>query len=111
MTTRYNNFKLLASTLMIASLVGAPVYSSAHDYKPADGYVQSAEVAVEIAEAVLKSIYGKKLIVSERPFVATLTQEGIWVVKGTIKQNQKGGVAEIWISKDDGKIIKVTHGL
>ncbi len=111
MPIKYNNFKVLVPILIAASLVVAPEYSAAHNYKPTDGYVQSADVAIEIAEAVLKSIYGEKLIISERPFTATLTQEGVWIVKGSLKKNKKGGVAEIWISKDNGAIIKVTHEL
>jgi hypothetical protein len=92
-------------------LIFPPHDSSAHTYKPSGGYVQTADVATGIAEVILNSIYGEKQIKSEKPLTATLNKDGIWVVKGTLKKNSKGGVAEIWISKDDGAIVNVTHGL
>ncbi|HTM82239.1 NTF2 fold immunity protein [Asticcacaulis sp.] len=102
---------ILMMFLIPLSLTFAPHHSLAHTYKPPGGYVQSADVAIAIAEVILESIYGEKQIKSEKPLTATLTKEGIWVVKGTLKKNHKGGVAEIWISKEDGTIVNVTHGL
>jgi hypothetical protein len=76
--------------------------------------------AVQIAEAVLVPVYGKKQIDSERPFRATL-KDGIWTVNGTLRCPDgkggfapeslcDGGVAVVQISKDDGRIVSMTHG-
>jgi len=57
--------------------------------------------------------YGEKTIDEERPLMAEL-HDGIWVVEGTFKcpggEHCKGGVAVIEISKDDGRILRVSHG-
>ena len=82
-------------------------------YKPKDGYVPNATVAIKIAEAVLIPIYGEKVINDEKPFKAEL-KDGVWIVEGTFYcpegQTCKGGVAIVEISKDDGKILRVSHG-
>src|SRR5258708_7388555 len=50
---------------------------------PKGGFVAGAEVAVTVAEAVLTPVYGKLIIISERPFKATLNGNN-WVVKGKV---------------------------
>ena len=107
--------KLLISffifTLLFTSFVFAQ--QEEHSYKPKDGYVPDAATAIKIAEAVLIPIYGQKVISQEKPFNAKL-EDGIWVVTGTLHCPQgdscKGGVAIIEIAKDDGKILRVSHG-
>lgn len=79
-----------------------------HSYKPALGYVPDKEAAVKIAEAVLVPIYGKDVIEKEKPLNAYLA-DGIWIVNGTL-HTQLGGVAVIEISREDGKILRVSHG-
>lgn len=110
MLGRKTSIYILMMFLIPLSFTFTPHHSQAHTYKPSGGYVQTADVAIGIAEVVLKSIYGEKQIRSEKPLTATLTKEGVWVVTGTLKKTHKGGVAEIRISKDDGAIMKVTHG-
>jgi hypothetical protein len=84
-----------------------------HSYKPKDGYVPDAVTAIKIAEAVLAPIYGEKVISEEKPLKAVL-RDGVWIVEGTLHcpegQRCLGGVAIIEISKDDGKILRVSHG-
>jgi hypothetical protein len=84
--------------------------ASENNFKPKDGYVPDAETAKRIAEAVWIPIYGKELIEGERPFEATLAG-GVWTVTGkSLPRDALGGVAEIEIRKDDGKILRVIHG-
>jgi len=58
----------------------------------------------------LTSIYGEKQIKSEEPFSAKL-HNGVRTVEGTIAEGVEGGVAIIKISKMNGTIISVTHGM
>jgi len=80
-----------------------------HNYKPQDGYVSTKETAIEIAIAVWSPIYGREKIESEKPFVAELIN-GVWHVSGSLPEGYLGGVAECEISKDDGRIVRVSHG-
>jgi len=98
-------------TLLFLSFLSAE--PEKHSYQPENGYVPDETTAVKVAEAVLIPIYGKEQIYGERPFKAEL-KDGVWTVEGTLKcpegQTCKGGVAIIEISKDDGTILKVSHG-
>ena len=55
-------------------------------------------------------IYGEAKIKSEQPFSAKL-RNGVWIVTGAIPPGVEGGVAEIRISKSNGTILTVTHGM
>ncbi|MHC5061951.1 MAG: YbbC/YhhH family protein [Planctomycetota bacterium] len=79
------------------------------NYKPPSGYIPDAQTAIRIAEAVWIPIYGKKQIEKQRPFNAKLSN-GVWTVTGSLPEIMIGGVAEIDIRKDDGKILRVIHG-
>jgi len=80
-----------------------------HDYKPADGYVPDDATAIAIAVAVWTPIYGKKSIEGKKPFKAVL-KDGIWFVKGSLPPGWKGGIPAAQISKDNGRIISLSHG-
>lgn len=69
------------------------------------------ETAIKIAEAIWFAKYGEH-VYEERPFVATLRSDSIWVVEGTFKKRRgrKGGVAYIEIQKKDCKILANYHG-
>jgi hypothetical protein len=82
---------------------------SEHNYKPEAGYVPDAKTAIKIAVAVWSPIYGEKHIANEKPYNAVLTN-GVWVVQGSLPKDLVGGVAVAEISKDDGKILRVSHG-
>lgn len=71
--------------------------------------VPDKETAIRIAIAVWLPIYGKD-IKREKPYVATLGENGVWEVKGTLSKKWKyGGVAYAYIQKSDGRVLKVIH--
>lgn len=82
---------------------------SSHSYVPKDGYVPNERTAIKIAEAVWEPIYGHENILKKRPFKAVL-HDGIWTVVGSLPEDVLGGVPEADIRKDDGRILRVTHG-
>lgn len=93
-------------------LLLAPL-TPAQGYKPKEGYVPDSATAKKIAEAVLIPVYGKKQVESEEPFRAKL-KDGVWTVVGTLhcpdgSEQCFGGVAEVRISKDDGRVLFMTH--
>ena len=70
-----------------------------------------AETAIHIALAVWLPIYGKEKIESEKPYTATL-KEGVWTVTGSVPRGDYvGGFAIAEISKQDGTILRVSHGM
>ena len=98
-----------ASILFAACLVTAQE-PRPHSYVPANGYVPDAETAVQIAVAVWSPIYGRDKIEREKPYSAVLKGD-VWTVVGSLPSgHQRGGVAEIEISKKDGRVLRVTHG-
>lgn len=73
-------------------------------------FVPNRETAIKIAEAIWLPIYGKE-IYDDTPFIATLKDSSVWLVKGTFNNDYMfGGVPYIWIRKKDSKILKVIHG-
>src|SRR5580765_3832460 len=93
---------VLSMILLLTSLVFSQLNNG---YAPPTGYVPDAKTAVNIAEAVLVPVYGKKQIESERPFTATL-KDGVWTVAGTLRcLGGKGGVAVVRMAKQDARIV------
>lgn len=70
-------------------------------------YVPDSITAIKIAEAVWLPKYGKR-IYKKKPFTATLQNDTIWVVRGTL-HHKKGGAPFAEIQKKDGKIINVYY--
>ena len=71
--------------------------------------VPDEATAIRVAEAALIPVYGRKQIESERPFTAKLTGT-TWFVFGHLPGGWDGGVAEIWIDKRDGHVLRYIHG-
>ena len=94
---------------LICSVAIAFAGDSKDTYKPPDGYVPDAATAIKIAVAVWEPIYGREQIEREKPFTATL-RDGVWTVEGSLPPHYSGGVALAEIRKDDGTILRVTHG-
>jgi hypothetical protein len=99
-------------------LVLFPLSLPAQKYKQKWGYVPDSATAVKIAEQVLIPVYGKKQIISERPFNATL-KDDVWFVEGTLhcpgapaggSAHCVGGVAMVQITRSDGRVLSVRHG-
>jgi len=102
-------FCLIFISLIFASVLCA-AEAQKHNYKPASGYVPDEETAIKIAIAVWSPIYGKEQIENEKPYTAKL-KKGIWYISGSLPAGrEKGGVAEAEIAKDDGRIIRISHG-
>jgi TPR repeat protein len=79
-------------------------------YVPPDkGVIPDQATAIEVAEAILKRVYGEDNIKREEPFTAAL-EDGIWRVGGSLPKGHIGGVAEIHIAKSDGRVMFIVHG-
>jgi hypothetical protein len=96
-------------SLGLIAMSSEAIEGTPHSYKPKDGFVPDTVTAIWIAEAVLSSIYGEEKIKSERPFKATLKND-VWTVEGSLPEGWRGGVAIVEISKQDGRILRVSHG-
>jgi hypothetical protein len=77
-------------------------------WMPEQGVVPDTLTAAKIAEAVWLPLYGKDVL-SQKPYVAELVGDSLWIVNGTLEEYMFGGTAYIEIRKSDGKILKVTH--
>lgn len=99
------------SVFCIAFLLTACNPSSKIDSKRQEitDYVPDKATAIKIAEVTWLPIYGKNIYEST-PFVARLKTPDIWIVEGTLGEDQVGGVPYIEIQKRDGKVLKVMHG-
>lgn len=111
---KYKKIILGIITIVTFSLIAFPIILHAdepqkHNYKPKEGYVPDEETAINIAVAVWIPIYGKEQIESEKPYKAVLEND-IWHVTGSLPEGWRGGVAGAEISKDNGRIIRISHG-
>jgi hypothetical protein len=109
---------LLTSLLLGCSYLEdkmAERHPSKHNYNPTDGLVPDELTATKIAEIVLKRAYGDDIMNRELPLRATLRSDNVWIVRGTwpfsYSSNARGGVATVEISKKDGQIIRMSHGM
>lgn len=81
----------------------------ARSIHPKNGFVPDESTAIQIAQAAATAQYGEKTVSGEQPFHARLYGE-TWIVKGTLHpQGALGGTAVVKISKQDGKILFMTH--
>ena len=94
-------------TFLVVSL--STIASDDLSVKPAAGFVPTADVAIAIAVAVMGPIYGMDNIEHETPFHARLI-DGVWIVSGSLRPGQVGGVAEARIAQVDGRVLGVLHG-
>jgi hypothetical protein len=105
----HRTFQFIAVALLGVVIAAVAAETAKFSFKPKDGFVPTKEVAIKIAVAVWEPIYGVEHIVAEKPYQARLTN-GVWIVEGSLPQGAVGGVAEAEISKDDGRILRVSHG-
>jgi hypothetical protein len=101
---------IITITLLLLTLLAYSQSPTAHNFKPTQGYVPDAATAIKIAVAVWEPIYGQEKISQQKPYTAVLVNS-IWIVEGTLpKQYNLGGVAVAEIAKDDGRVLRVSHG-
>jgi hypothetical protein len=100
---------VLAVTVLVISGCNHNYSDGKHNYKPKEGYVPDEKTAIRIAVAVWIPIYGEKEIEKEKPYQAKL-DKGVWTVEGSLPEDWLGGVAVAEIAKDDGCILRVSHG-
>ena len=100
-----NLFKSAALMFVVFVLV-SPAFSRGSDRSHP---VSDEQTAVQVAESVLRPIYGRKQIESERPFKARLEGD-IWTVSGNLPPGWVGGVAVVRINRLNGRVLSVEHG-
>jgi len=85
-------------------------YSTYEGYLPSKGFIPTPEIAVQIAEPILKCIYGKEQIEKQKPFLIN-EENDIWIIEGYWNRNEGkfGGNAYMEINKMTGEILKVIH--
>lgn len=96
-------------TFFLGMIQFCNISAQEHSYIPDDGFVPDQATAVNLAEIILKPIYGEEAIDRQKPFKAIL-KNNVWIVTGTLPEGLMGGVAIIEISKNDAKVIRVSHG-
>jgi NTF2 fold immunity protein len=74
-----------------------------------DTIIKDSETAIQVSEAILFKIYGKKNILKQKPYEINILS-GYWVLNGTLPKNTEGGTFLIIISALTGQVIKLTHG-
>jgi hypothetical protein len=64
--------------------------------------------AINIVEPILFSIYGKKNILKQKPYVIFFI-DNYWLINGTLPKCSKCGTFEIIVNVIDCKVILITH--
>ena len=100
---------LLVGSLAASAAILLAADAPKHNVKPKEGYVPDAKTAIRIAVAVWEPIYGEEQIAKLKPYKATLTN-GVWTVEGSLPGLVLGGAAVAEIMKEDGRILRVSHG-
>lgn len=70
--------------------------------------IKDSLTAINIAEPILFSIYGKNNITQQRPYEIYFI-DNYWVITGTLPKEYLGGTFLIIIDSRNCKIIKITH--
>lgn len=65
--------------------------------------------AINVAEPVLFSIYGRNNIIRQRPYEIYLIGSH-WVISGTLPADYHGGTFLIIIDSRDSRIVRISHG-
>lgn len=78
------------------------------NYKLSQDAIPDSMTAIKVADVLLTKRYGTETIESEKPFTAILL-EGYWIVYGNLPEGYSGGVAEIFMKKNTGEVIRLVH--
>ena len=79
-------------------------------YRNQNGLIPNAKAAVDFAKIILNYHYGEEVINEEKPFDVELLNDTVWYISGSLPEGAVGGVAEIFIRKSDGKVLRMIHG-
>ncbi|HEX3505944.1 MAG TPA: NTF2 fold immunity protein [Xanthobacteraceae bacterium] len=101
---------LLAAALLSTTPATAADTTAPFQFMPPEGFVPDADTARKISEVVLIRLVGEAQVEREKPLTVSL-EDGVWIVKGTMPPNTLGGIAEVHISKKDGTILFLSHGM
>ena len=71
--------------------------------------IAKKDLAINIAEPYLFSVYGKEAILGEKPYEAYLI-DNYWVILGTLPEKMMGGTFLIILDAATGKVVRITHG-
>jgi len=71
--------------------------------------IKDSLTAINIAEPILFSIYGKDNIIQQRPYKVSFIVNQ-WIISGTLPEGRKGGTFLIIMDSRNCKIIRITHG-
>lgn len=71
--------------------------------------IKDSLTAINIAEPILFSIYGKDNITKQRPYETYLI-DNYWLITGTLPKGWKGGTFLIIIDSRNSRIVRITHG-
>ena len=69
-----------------------------------------AESAMRVAEYAWDAAYGKEVIDEEKPFNATLRNDGTWFVEGSLPFEFPGGTAMAVVNRKTCEVVDVIHG-
>lgn len=103
--TKSHTFRFVFATVVLFGCTPEPVSNPRPEV---DGYVNDANTAIKIAEAVWLPIFGDE-IYDHTPFKAQLT-DSVWIVTGTV-HTKLGGAPRMVIGKRDGRILELFHEL
>ncbi|MGS0747381.1 NTF2 fold immunity protein [Halpernia sp. GG3] len=71
--------------------------------------IKDSLTAINVAEPILFSIYGKENIESQKPYETYLI-ENYWLITGTLSEDMRGRTFLIIIDARNSKVLKITHG-
>jgi len=95
----------------VLTLQSANASTEAHSYSPPDGVIANEVVAREIAMIYLSAVYGKAQIQSQLPLLVSRKGD-VWTIKGSFNRRRSvGGVAEIDLAQQDGRVLRLTHSM
>ena len=102
---------LCASILVATSLLAINALAQTHSYTPPGGMVPNEAVARAVAKVYLTAVYGQAEIESQLPLIVSL-KDKVWTIKGSFnKKHSVGGVAEIDLAQQDGRVLRLTHSM
>lgn len=70
--------------------------------------VANGKMAAELAEVYISHIYGRQVAERQKPYSVSETED-CWQVKGVMQKLQLGGIFDIHIAKEDGRITLLKH--